>query len=146
MLKYKDILKNFQMMDQQAAEKKILENANVEISPQMQQTLNEPMAHEGEMDKKDMDFLAMLIDMIDKKRINLYQPSSLFNHPVYDKLGEQAQGKAEMDAFNMLATIREIHKLWQAGQKNTYQIENLVHKIRVTKERLEEVGGDIFII
>jgi hypothetical protein len=46
----------------------------------------------------------------------------------------------------MLSTIREMPKLWTTGHKETYQLSNLVHKIRTTKERLEEIGGDIYII
>ncbi len=125
---------------------RILEKASVEISPQTQQVLNKPLEHPEEIDEKDRQFLQTLVDKIEKGEIKLFQPSSLFNRPVYDKMSEQAQGKAEMDAFNLLGTVRDIYRLWQAGERNTYQIENLVHRIRVTKERLEEAGGDIYII
>jgi hypothetical protein len=124
----------------------ILEKATVEISPKTQEILNKPLEHPEGIDEKDLSFLRMLIAKIENGEIKLFQPSSLFNHAVYDKLSEQAKAKAEIDAFNMLATIRDIYRLWQAGERETYQIENLVHRIRLTKERLEEAGGDIFII
>jgi hypothetical protein len=148
MLKYKDNYKaNYKhMMDQDEAQKKILQQASIEVSPQMQNTLNQPLGYEGNMEGEDTKFLQTLITLIEKKQINLYQPGSLINSPVYDKLSKQDQAKAEMDAYNMLATIREIYRLSQSGGQNTYQMENLVHKIRTTKERLEEIGGDIFIV
>jgi len=134
------------MMTREEAENKILQQAKVEISPKAQEALNKPLGHPGGLSDKDQEFLAMLIDKIEKKVINLYQPSSLLNHAVYDKLDEPAKAKAELDAFNMLGALRDIYRLWQAGHRSTYQLENLVHRIRVTKERLEEAGGDIYII
>ena len=88
----------------------------------------------------------MLMAKIDKGEIDLYRPATLINFPVYDKLDEAAKGKADFHAFNLLGTIREIRKLWSTGHRNTYQMENLTHRIRLTKEGLEEHGGDIYII
>jgi hypothetical protein len=133
-------------MTDEEAKNKILEHANAEISPQTQEMLNKPLAHPDGIEEKDRDFLAMLADKIQKGEIKLYQPVSLMNHAIYDKLGEEARGKADIDAFNMLATIRDIYRLWQAGERDSYQIENMVHRIRLTKEKLEEAGGDIYII
>lgn len=133
-------------MSRDEAQNKILEKANVEISPETQQTLNKPLAHPKGIDKEDTEFLTMVVAKIEKGEIKLYTPNTLLNKPVYENLSETARAKAELDAFNLLSTLREINKLWQSGQRNSYQIENLVHKIRLTKERLEDIGGDIFII
>ena len=134
------------MLSREDAEKKIMANANVEISSKDQAALNKPLGHPGGLTDKDSEFLALLLAKIEKKEIDLYRPNTLLNDAVYDKLNEAAKAKAEVDAFNMLATIREIKKLWDAKLSNTYQMENLVSKMRVTKERLEEAGGDIFVI
>lgn len=115
------------------------------IPPETQQILNKPLKHDGAMSQEDTQFLGMLIEKIEKKEIQLYQPSSLLNKSVYEKLNEEAQGKVDFDAFNLLAVIREIYNLWKMQQRDTYQIENLVHRIRLTKERLEELGGDLYI-
>ncbi len=125
---------------------KLLAYENQDISPDTQAMLNKPTEHPKELDPKDTEFLTMLMDKIEKGEIDLYRPDTLVNHPVYDKLDENARGKADFDALNLLGTIRTIRKLWQAGDRNTYQIENLTHQIRLTKERLEELGGDIYII
>ena len=133
-------------MTKEEAENKILQQAGVELSPKAQEALGKPLGHPGGLSDKDKEFLNLIVQKIDKKEINLYQPSSLFNHAIYDKLTEQAKNKAEIDAYNMLGAIRDIYRLWQADHRSTYQLENLVHRIRVTKERLEEAGGDIYII
>lgn len=133
-------------MNDESSQKSILAHQNVEISPEAQQALNQPLKHQGDIDEKDRQFLKMLIEKIEKGTINLYQPSSLINTTVYSNLTEEAQGIADYDAFNLLTTIREIYRLWQQGHHETFQIENLVHRIRLTKERLEELGGDIYII
>jgi hypothetical protein len=116
------------------------------LDPATQQMLNQPLKDPTGLDEKNAAFLAMLMEKIDRKEIDLFRPSTLLNMPVYEKLSEEAQGKADFDAVNLLATIREIHKLWLSGDSDSYQIQNLVDRIRVTKERLEQVGGDIFVI
>ena len=88
----------------------------------------------------------MLMEFIASEKINLYRPESLLNSQVYDKLGREAQGKVDIEAVNMLAAIREIKDLHDAGFGNTYQTQNLVYRLRVSKERLEEIGGNLFII
>jgi hypothetical protein len=134
------------MMTREEAENQILQNANTQLSAQAQEALNKPLGHPGGITGKDREFLTLLVGKIEKKEINLYQPSSLLNHSVYDRLSDQAKAKAELNALNLLNTIREIYRLWQAEHKATYQLENLVNRVRVTKERLEEAGGDIYII
>lgn len=114
------------------------------VNPQVQHELNAPLKHIGSSQNKE--FLETLIKLIGEGKIGLYNPDSLINHAVYDKLDQQAQGKADYEAMNLLMVIREIKGLHDAGYGDTYQIDNLVEKLRVTKERLENVGGDIFII
>lgn len=125
---------------------KILEYQNRDISADTQQMLNKPVEHPEDLEPRDKEFLEMLMVKIDKGEIDLYRPSTLLNMPVYEKLSEAARGKADFDALNLLGAIREIRKLWAAGERNTYQIEYLTHRIRLTKERLEQIGGDIYII
>ncbi len=116
------------------------------ISDEMQERLNQPLKHGGSMDPADGVFLASIVEKIANGTIKLYQPSSLLNASVYEQLEAPAQGKADFDAMNLLSTVREIYQLWQSGHRDSYQIEYLVHKIRLTKERLESIGGDIYII
>ncbi|MBI5754369.1 hypothetical protein HZA40_04470 [Candidatus Peregrinibacteria bacterium] len=111
---------------------------------QTQRQLNEPLKYSGSSQNKD--FLEMLIKLINEGKIQIYKADSLINHAVYDKLEQKAQGQADYEAMNLLHVIREIKGLYEAGYKDTYQIDNLVEKLRVTKERLEAQGGDIFII
>lgn len=117
-----------------------------DITAESQKTLNNPLPRQGGLDEKDTEFLAMLMVKVDKNEINLYRPDTLLNYSVYDKLSLEAKGKADFDAVNMLATIREIRKLWNLGYRDTYQIENLTHQLRLIKERLENISGDIYII
>jgi hypothetical protein len=126
--------------------KNVTDYMSVELSPKDQEELNKPLKDDSGVDPKDMEFLKMLVDKIEKKEIDLLVPSSLINQSVYDGLDENARGKADVDAYKMLATIRDIYKLWQAGDKESYQIQYMVNKIRIYKEELEEIGGDIFII
>ena len=114
------------------------------VDAQTQKQLNEPLKYNGSSQNKD--FLEMLVKLINEGKIQIYKPDTLINHEVYDKLDQTAQGKADYEAVNMLMVIREIKGLYDAGYKETYQIDNLVERLRVSKERLEVQGGDLFII
>ena len=133
-------------MEEDEDKKTVVDFQSVELSPQAQENLNKPLVDETGVDPKDKEFLAMLVEKVEKKEIDLHTPGTLINSPVYDKLDQKAQGKADYEAFNMLATIRNIYNLWQLDHKETFQIQNMVHKMRLHKENLEEVSGDIFII
>ncbi|HLG25663.1 MAG TPA: hypothetical protein VI588_02640 [Candidatus Gracilibacteria bacterium] len=132
-------------MADQDDKKNVLSYQNVEINPKTQAELNQPLKA-GQIDPADQSFLQTLVDKIEKKEINLYQPDSLLNKPVYEKLDPAAQGTADYDAFRLLSKLREIHNLWKAGLADTYQFQYLVHEIRLLKESIEKLGGDIFVI
>jgi len=126
--------------------KKMRAPANNDVSPEIQEMLNAPTKNTETIDPKDTEFLQATIQLIETKKIDLYTPSSLFNHEVYNQLPEAQKALAEQDSFSLLSKIREIWKLWQSGDHDTYQIMYLVHAIRLTKERLEAAGGDLYII
>lgn len=111
-----------------------------------QKELNSPLKDNTGSAGKYKEFLSMLVGMIKDGKIDLYKPESLINHDVYGKLDEARQGKADFEAVNLLTVIREINGLYNAGFEDTYQIENLVERLKATKERLETQGGDLFII
>lgn len=112
-----------------------------------QRSLNTPLQDStGSLDGKDQEFLNLVISLIDDKKIELYQPSTLINNVIYDKLDDLAKGKVDLESINMLAGIREMKGLYDNGFQDTYQMANLVHRLRLTKERLEETAGDVFII
>ena len=114
--------------------------------PQTQKMLNEPTMNPKGLSKEDENFLNILVSKVEKGEINLLQPSSLINHAIYDTLPAEQQGKVDFDAMNMAAVLRDIYGLWKAYSKPTFQIENLVHQIRLTKERLEQISGDVYVI
>ncbi len=122
------------------------QQTTVHKDEETQATLNAPLKKEGGIDSKDEKFLDMLLRMIEEGKIGLHQPSSLINREVYDKLDEQTQGKVDMEAMNLLSAIRNIKSLCDMGDNDTYQIDNLVQTLKATKERLEQEGGDLFII
>lgn len=117
-----------------------------QIDPQTQKKLNEPLMNPKGLSTEDQNFLNAIISKVDNGEIKLLQPSSLINTKVYDSLPPEKQGKVDFDAVNLLTTVRNIYDLWKLFQAPTFQIEYLVHQFRLTKERLEEISGDVYII
>lgn len=116
------------------------------LSDEAQKLLNTPLVMSQPMNSQDQQFLNVVMDLVNSGKINLYGPSTLINHDVYDKLSLDKQGKVDFEAINLLGAIREIKDLYDHGFAQTFQINNLVERLRLTKERLESEGGDLFII
>ncbi|HMR01350.1 MAG TPA: hypothetical protein PKA32_03095 [Candidatus Gracilibacteria bacterium] len=134
------------IQQKEEATKEILKQAKVDLPEEEQMKMGKPLKDDSGVNPADLEFLQMLMSKIEDGEIDLHVPSSLLNEPVYEALSEEAQGKADYNAMTLLSTIRQIRQLWEMGDKESYQIQNLVHQVRMTKERLEEVGGDIYII
>lgn len=117
-----------------------------EISEEELKKLNAPLLDPNWKNQADEDFLNLLMKHLHEGEIDLYRPSTLINFEVYDKLPPEAQGKIDMEAMNLLSAMREMKDLFDNGFLHSFQMENLVQRIRQTKERLETEGGDIFII
>lgn len=115
-------------------------------SPEQIKQMNEPAVDPTGFNPGDEEFLNIVMGKVESGEINLFQPDTLLNTHVYDALDEPARGKADLDAVNLLSKIRQIHGLWKVNRQPTFMIENLILDFWHTKERLEELGGDIFVI
>ena len=118
-------------------------------SPEIQFILNKPVKIQPKLykaDPKDKAFLKEVIAKVDSGAIKLFTPSTLLNTAVYDQLPPELKSKADYDILTLLSKIRQVKKLWDAGEKDSYQILNLVNSLRLTKENLESAQGDVFII
>ena len=119
---------------------------SVFVDEKTQKDLNKPLEEKHIVSETEKEFLEMLNEMIKTGKVDLYKPSSLINYKVYDLLTEEQRGRADFEAVNLLSAIREIKDLYDQGFAETYQMEYLVQRLRLTKERLENKGGDIYII
>ena len=119
---------------------------NTPIDAETQKKLNTPLAHPGGLATEDEKFLNVVLSKVEAKQIDLYRPSSLINDSVYNQLSEDKKGKVDYDAVNLATTLRTMCDLWKYYQTPTYQIEYLVRQVRITKERLEEISGDVYVI
>jgi predicted HTH domain antitoxin len=111
-----------------------------------QKELNTPLSDPAGVGENNEQFLNLIISLINEGKIDLYKPATLINQNLYDQLTEDKKGKVDLEAMNLLSAIREIKGLFDTGNKDTYQMKNLVERVKNTKERLEEEGGDLFII
>lgn len=115
------------------------------IDEKTQKELNTPLRDDSARSPEDKELLELLMKLISDGKINLYRPSSLINQAVYDNLPMEKRGQVDFAAMNLLAAVREIKGLNDAGFQDTYQTWYLVEKLRLTKEQLE-AGNDLFII
>jgi hypothetical protein len=118
-------------------------------APEIQVILNKPIKIDPKLyqaDPQDKSFLKDLIKKIEAGDIHLFTPSTLLNKPVYDQSSEEIKAKADYDILTLLHKIRQIKQLWDSGDRESYQIMNLVNSLRLAKERLESLEGDLFII
>lgn len=119
---------------------------NKGVDEDVQKMINTPQADPTGINDTDAEYIEKVIKMIGDGKINLHTPSTLLNLPVYDELGEEAKGAVDINGFNLLAEIRQIKILWDLGDKDSFQIQNLVHRMRFTKQKVEKKHGDCYII
>lgn len=119
---------------------------NQAIDPAVQAMINKPLANPQGFSAEDQAFLDKLMNLIKEGKINLYSASSLLNTAVYESLDIAGKAAADKHAIVMLPKIREINDLMQVTKESTYQVENLVASLRLNKEEVEKISGDIFLI
>ncbi|MGL5830748.1 MAG: hypothetical protein ACRCZE_01220 [Candidatus Altimarinota bacterium] len=120
-----------------------------DVTPEIQFILNKPTEIDPKLyqaDPQDIIFLQEIIKKVEHAKIHLFTPSSLLNPTVYEVLPPSQKAKADFDILTLLNKIRSIKKLWDSGERNSYQIINLTRSLRLSKERLEQSTGDVFII
>lgn len=120
-----------------------------DVTAEIQFILNKPTEIDPKLyqaDPLDIKFLKQLMKKVEQNEIHLFTPSSLLNATVYEVLPSGQKAKADFDILTLLNKIRSIKKLWDSGERNSYQIINLTRSLRLSKERLEQTAGDVFII
>lgn len=116
------------------------------VNDEVQQKINTPQSDPTGIDDTDAEFIEKVIRRVEDKRIDIHTPATLLNLPVYDELGDEAKSIVDLNGFNLLAEIRQIKKLWDLGDKDSFQIQNLVSRMRLTKQKIEKDHGDCYII
>lgn len=116
------------------------------IDHNVQDMINKPQVDPSGMSAENKQFLDHVMELINNKTIDLYRPETLMNHPVYDNLDEKTKGIADTNALLLLGEIRQIKKLYEHSNTDTFQMKNLIERVRLYKERLETQHGDIYII
>lgn len=117
---------------------------NAPIDQGTQARLNAPLGG-GQMSEADHAFVQKILELVDRKTIDLYKPSTLLNQSVYESLTPEEQGKADQNAMNMISKIRTIVDWERSSFDTNYQVVHMVEALRQDKERLES-EKDIFII
>ncbi len=118
---------------------------NAPVSDESQQVVNTPIEDPTGMDDDDQQLVDMIVSLVDEKKINLYQPSSLLNQDVYEALDDEKKGAVDQKSFNMLTTVRDVYNFNKSEfTNNSYQFQNMVHKLRLQKEETEKSCGDVF--
>lgn len=119
---------------------------NTGVDDNVQQMINKPQSDPTGIDDTDTEFIQKVINMVEAGTINVHTPETLLNKSVYDKLDESAKSYVDLNGFNLLAEIRQIKKLWDMGDKDSFQIQNLILRMRTTKQKIEKKHGDCYII
>lgn len=119
---------------------------NLPIAPEVQHRLNRPLQDPHGFDPSDEAFLQDVLSKFENGTIQRYVPSSLFKPGVYESLSPEKQGKADQNAFNLLATLRAIVDEWHLDPIPTFQLKQKIREIRLLKERVEKDLGDVYCV
>jgi len=115
-----------------------------EIPANMQKRLNVPLT--SVLPKEQKEYYQMIVDLVTQQKINLYTIRSIIRPQLYASLAQQAQGKVDLAASNILHLLRHLADLAAQGYHETLQMKHLVEHIWQIKENIEQQYGDVFII
>ncbi|MDP2624828.1 MAG: hypothetical protein Q8P27_01440 [Candidatus Peregrinibacteria bacterium] len=119
---------------------------NQPIESHVQELINKPPTDDTGFNEGDEAFIKDVVQKFEEGVINRHSPSSLLNEEIYEALDDAGKGKADQNAFNILTSLRNIYDLWKIQPEPTFQIQNQIHHVRMTKERLEADLGDVYIV
>lgn len=142
----KELEKELEMKEKSTKKLIDSEEMHKSVDENVQQMINKPQTDPSGMSEENKNFLNLVVELVKNGTIDLYRPETLMNHDVYDNLDEKTKGIADMNAVPLLGEIRQIKKLYESGNSGTFQMKNLIERVRLYKERLESKHGDIYII
>ena len=116
------------------------------VDDNVQKMINKPQMDPTGVDATDAEYLKAVVKLIDEGKLDLHTPNTLMKDEIYDSLDEKSQGLADMNAVSLLNDLRQMKKLYDMGDKESFQIQNLIQRIRAAKERIESQCGDVYVI
>lgn len=119
---------------------------NEGVDHNVQEMINKPQADPTGVEATDEQYLKAVIGMIENGSLELHTPHTLMKDDIYTTLDEKSQGIADMNAVSLLNDLRQMKKLYDMGETQSFQIKNLIQRIRAVKERIEKQCGDVYII
>ena len=106
------------------------EGEDVILSTEEQRDLNTPPPSQEDVNEEDKKFMKLVLDLIERKELDLYQPSTFINHAVYDKLDEKHQKKVEFATQAIASNLRRAYELWEDENEKTDVFTSIMHDIR----------------
>ncbi len=122
------------------------------LAPEQKEILNKPAIDPAGMAPDVQIFLKSTMSKVYSGEINLIYPDSLINKSHYETLSEEGQGEADRKAVIFCNKLRDIKGLMDISggpilyAEPTYQIQQLVHELKMHKEEFEKKYGDVFVI
>ena len=116
-----------------------------EIDEKTQAKINEPLTSEKRIIPLE-HFIQDVVEKLENNTIDPYMPSTLFNKEVYENLSEADEGRADMAARNICAMLMQVKNLWDLNHERSTAMVDIIQSIKLSKARVEEEIGDVFII
>ncbi|MCD6109810.1 hypothetical protein J7J83_03570 [bacterium] len=116
------------------------------VENNVQKMINKPQTDPTGVNATDAQYIQTVISLINEGKIDLHTPSTLMKNEIYHNIDDKAKGLADINAVTLLNDLRQMKKLYDLGNTQSFQIQNLINRIRNTKERIEKTCGDVYII
>jgi len=116
------------------------------VDSNVQKMINNPQMDPTGIEASDTQYLETIIKLINDGKLDLHTPKTLMKAQLYNSLDDKAKGLADMNAVTLLNDLRQMKKLYDSNNTSSFQIQNLIHRIRNVKKRIEDICGDVYII
>ena len=96
------------------------------VDQNVQKMINKPQMDPTGVDASDAQYLEAIIKLVEDGRIDLHTPRTLMKNEIYENLDDKRKGIADINAVSLLNDLRQMKKLYDTGDKESFQIQNLI--------------------
>lgn len=99
-----------------------------------------------DMEQEHKDFLQLVIGMLDRNEIDVYNPETFLKRDVYDALDATWRGKVDQAMLNIALQLRQIEAFYRDKKtpNASPELQNMIEHLWQMKSRIEE-HHDVFV-
>jgi hypothetical protein len=115
------------------------------VSPEQEAIAGKAIA--GAMDDDVEAFMKQILELLEQKRLDPWDPQTFLKHEVYDSLPQEWKDHTDLALLNIADLLRLIveFRVSKKTPDSSPQLQTMIKQLWAMKQRIEAHGHDVFI-